>query len=88
MGNRIVLRHKNSEYTAYEHLKYRGSNVKAGQSVRKGQVIGWSGNTGYSSRPHLHFEVFDKPEGDESEGTTLQVSFRELVRKAAVHRKP
>lgn len=78
MGNRIVLRHKNSEYTAYEHLKYRGSKVKAGQSVRKGQVIGYSGNTGYTSRPHLHFEVFNEPDKDESEGTTLQVSFREL----------
>ena len=75
-GNRIVIKHKNDEYTAYEHLKYKGSKVRVGQVVRKGQLIGYSGNTGYSSGPHLHFEVFNNPSKDESEGMTLQVSFK------------
>ena len=74
-GNRIVIAHKNGEYTAYEHLKYKGSKVRVGQIVKKGQVIGYSGNTGYSSIPHLHFEVFDNPAKDESEGTTLKIVF-------------
>ncbi len=77
-GNRIVIKHKNWEYTAYEHLKYRGAKVKVGQIVRNGQFIGYSGNTGYSYEPHLHFEVFNNPSRDESEGTTIQVSFKEL----------
>ena len=77
-GNRIVIKHKNSEYTAYEHLRYKGAVVKVGQKVRKGQFIGYSGNTGYSLVPHLHFEVFNKPDSDESEGTTLEVTFDEL----------
>ena len=77
LGNRIVIKHKNREYTAYEHLKYRGVIVKVGQKVRKGQIIGYSGNTGWSTiGPHLHFEVFNNPSNDESEGTVLKVSFR------------
>jgi murein DD-endopeptidase MepM/ murein hydrolase activator NlpD len=75
-GNRVVIRHKNGEYTAYEHLRYRGAKVRKGQAVGRGQVIGYSGNTGYSWLPHLHFEVFDNPAKDETEGITLQVVFR------------
>jgi len=74
-GNRIVIKHKNNEYSAYEHLKYKGVVVKRGQQVRKGQLIGYSGNTGFSFFPHLHFEVFNQPSKDESEGKTLHVSF-------------
>ena len=80
-GNRIVIKHSNGEYTAYEHLKYRGARVRVGQKVKKRQPIGFSGNTGYSFGPHLHFEVFNKPDDVESEGTTLLVSFQELRRK-------
>jgi|SRR3989344_1296957 len=80
-GNRIVLKHANQEYTAYEHLRYRGMVVELGQQVRTGQLIGYSGNTGWSNSPHLHFEVFTNPDRDESEGTTLQVTFKELRRK-------
>lgn len=82
LGNRIVIKHKNGEYTAYEHLKYKGALVKVSQRVRKGQIIGYSGNTGWSTiGPHLHFEVFNNPSKDESEGVTLMVSFKELKKK-------
>lgn len=57
-GNRVVLKHKNKEYSAYEHFKYKGIIVKKGQKVIAGEIIGYSGNTGYSFGPHLHFEVF------------------------------
>jgi murein DD-endopeptidase MepM/ murein hydrolase activator NlpD len=76
LGNRIVIKHKNGEYTAYEHLKYKGAIVKVGQKVKKGQLIGYSGNTGWSTiGPHLHFEVFIKPSKDQSEGETIPFSF-------------
>jgi murein DD-endopeptidase MepM/ murein hydrolase activator NlpD len=76
LGNRIVIKHKNGEYTAYEHMKYGGVFVRKGQSVRRGQRIGLVGSTGWSFAPHLHFEVFSKPDRDQSEGTTLKTSFR------------
>lgn len=81
LGNRVVIRHKNGEYTAYEHLKYKGAVVRKGEKVKRGQLIGYSGNTGWSTiGPHLHFEVFNNPSKDESEGTTLRVSFKEAKR--------
>ena len=87
LGNRIVIKHKNGEYTAYEHLKYKGSLVKVSQKVRKGHLIGYSGNTGWSTiGPHLHFEVFNNPSKDESEGVTLEVSF-EGMNKINARRK-
>lgn len=75
-GNRIVLKHKNNEYSAYEHNKYKSAKVKVGQKVRQGQIIALTGNTGWTYSPHLHFEVFTKPDKWKSEGETLQVSFK------------
>lgn len=81
LGNRIVIRHKNDEYTAYEHLRYKGSKVRVGDRVKRKQQIAYSGNTGYSFGPHLHFEVFTAPLKDLSEGTTLEVPLKLPKRK-------
>jgi murein DD-endopeptidase MepM/ murein hydrolase activator NlpD len=54
-GNHIVIRHGYGYDTLYGHLsKY---NVKAGQRVKRGDVIGYVGSTGRSEGPHLHYEV-------------------------------
>ena len=54
-GNLIVVNHGNGYETLYAHLS--GINVVPGQIVYKGNVIGYSGNTGNSSGPHIHFEI-------------------------------
>ena len=75
-GNRIVIKHDNNEYTGYEHLKFKGSKVKVNQKVRKGQLIGYSGNTGFTLAPHLHFEVFVFTGPDkEKDFETLKIQF-------------
>lgn len=54
-GKTIILKHHFGLSTVYAHLS--GYNVKPGEGVRRGQVIGFVGNTGRSTGPHLHYEV-------------------------------
>lgn len=58
-GNLVRIRHADYNggklQTLYAHLKE--SKVKYGQTVKEGELIGYSGNTGNSTGPHLHFEV-------------------------------
>jgi len=54
-GNYVVIQHPNNTQTVYGHMNY--TVVSVGQIVTKGQSIGFSGNTGKSTGPHLHFEV-------------------------------
>lgn len=57
-GNFVKILHDDGSVASYYHLKHNGCLVKPGQTIAKGQVIAKSGNTGYSSEPHLHFEVY------------------------------
>lgn len=56
-GNFILIKHDNNYRTLYAHLRKR--LVKVGERVELGQRIGVSGSTGYSTGPHLHFEVIN-----------------------------
>jgi murein DD-endopeptidase MepM/ murein hydrolase activator NlpD len=56
-GNYIRIRHANGYKTAYSHLLRFASGLRPGMKVQMGQVIGYVGSTGYSTGPHLHFEV-------------------------------
>lgn len=58
-GNYILIKHDNGYYTLYAHLKYGSINLNVGDTVTKGQVIAYMGNTGMSYGAHLHFEVRD-----------------------------
>lgn len=58
-GNHIVIQHRDGSIAQYWHLQHKGVLVKVGDMVKQGQVIGFSGNTGYSAFPHLHFQVLD-----------------------------
>lgn len=55
-GYNVILLHNFGFKTVFAHMM-RKDVVKAGQFVNKGQLIGYSGNTGLSTGPHLHYEV-------------------------------
>jgi murein DD-endopeptidase MepM/ murein hydrolase activator NlpD len=56
-ANFISVYHQDGSIANYFHLGKNGAAVKEGQFVKKGDIIGYSGNTGFTSGPHLHFEV-------------------------------
>lgn len=55
MGNNIIIEHKHGFLTRYAHLS--AFKVQKGAIVKQGQIIGYIGNTGLSTGPHLHYEV-------------------------------
>ncbi|MEP7305636.1 MAG: peptidoglycan DD-metalloendopeptidase family protein [Acidobacteriota bacterium] len=57
-GTTIIVEHPGGRRTLYGHLS--ATDVRAGDSVDSGQVIGKSGSSGHSTGPHLHFEVLDQ----------------------------
>ncbi len=58
-GKFVVVNHANNLTTLYTHLSQY--IVKKGDVVERGQLIGYSGRTGYATGPHLHFTVFAQP---------------------------
>ena len=56
-ANLIRIVHDDGSMAIYAHLRENGAMVRVGQRVSLGQLIGYSGNTGFSSGPHLHFCV-------------------------------
>lgn len=62
-GNVVVLNHDDRYLTIYAHLEE--ITVRRGQQVERGQNIGTVGNTGWSTSPHLHYEVRVMSESDE-----------------------
>lgn len=59
-GNHIIITHNDGSEAMYWHLQKDGVLVNVGDSVKQGQLIGYSGNTGYTAFPHLHFQVYDQ----------------------------
>ncbi|QHY99974.1 Glycyl-glycine endopeptidase ALE-1 precursor [Streptomyces sp. S4.7] len=56
-GIEVIIRHSNGQCTHYAHLNKAIYNT--GDWVPQGRIIGWSGSTGASTAPHLHFQVID-----------------------------
>jgi len=57
-GKYIIISHSNGYKTLYGHLN--SYSVRQGDRVARGRKIGESGNTGYSTGPHLHFGIYDR----------------------------
>lgn len=57
-ANFVVILHSDGTTGEYYHLQQDGALVEVGDSVRQGDKIAWSGNTGHTTMPHLHFAVY------------------------------
>ena len=75
-ANYILIRHADGSIGNYAHLQKGGAKVILGQKVKAGDWIGLSGNSGFSTGPHLHFAVFKTRNGSERE--SIPVKFRTL----------
>lgn len=73
-SNFVVIEHNDGTFAEYAHLSKNGVLVNLGQKIYEGQLIGLSGNTGYSSGPHLHFMVIKVNEDGTNE--SLPVRFK------------
>lgn len=83
-GNYISIRHADGSVAHYWHLIKDGVFVNEGDTVKAGQLIGQTGNTGYSAFPHLHFEVI----GNDASGNYKQLATRFKTKKGIKYLRP
>ena len=75
-GNYVSILHPDGTIAQYYHLQQNGVQVKLGDTVTKGQFIAYSGNTGWSSGPHLHFNVYISSATAEKNRVTVKTLFK------------
>ncbi len=83
-GNYIFIQHDDGSEANYWHFKKDGVLVNIGDTVQTGQLIGYSGNTGFSAFPHLHFEV----RGYNAAGKYDQLPTRFYTQQGVVYLRP
>jgi murein DD-endopeptidase MepM/ murein hydrolase activator NlpD len=92
-GNFIWIKHNDGTVGWYQHLRQGGTRVAIGQLVKAGDLIGFSGDTGKSSGPHLHFHVSMTVSGPNT-FQTVPIKFRTSkgvtgkIRSGDRHRRP
>ncbi len=77
IGNGVVIAHGGGEFSLLAHLQPGRMRVVVGDSVAAGDTLGWCGNSGNSSEPHLHFHLQNGPEPLRGEG--LPAAFTDVV---------
>jgi hypothetical protein len=57
VGNCVLIQHRTNEFSVLAHFRQGSVAVKAGEQVKRGQLLGKCGNSGNSSEPHLHYHL-------------------------------
>jgi murein DD-endopeptidase MepM/ murein hydrolase activator NlpD len=73
LANFVVVLHSDGTTGEYFHLQHGSIQVRVGDHVARGALLAFSGNTGYTTVPHLHFGVYRTEQGGRTQ--SLQVSF-------------
>lgn len=82
VGNHVVLDLGGNVYAVYAHLQPGSIDVRVGDKVKTGQVLGKLGNSGQSTAPHLHFHLMDNPNPVLSNPVPFVFDTLELVGRA------
>jgi murein DD-endopeptidase MepM/ murein hydrolase activator NlpD len=84
-NNYIVIMHVDGTFAKYLHIRHDGSTRRVGSPVKRGDVIAYSGNVGWSSAPHLHFVCILPAFG---KSNSLETQFRIDTGNSAVLLQP
>jgi murein DD-endopeptidase MepM/ murein hydrolase activator NlpD len=77
VGNAVCIEHAKNEVALLAHLQRGSVRPKAGDRVKRGDVLGLCGNSGNSSEPHLHFHLMNTPLMQD--GTGIKVFFQRIT---------
>ncbi len=78
-SNYIHIEHEDGTIGIYAHLARGGASVAVGDYVQKGQMIGFSGNTGYSGSPHLHFAVVKVKKNGKMQSLPIKIQTKQGI---------
>jgi murein DD-endopeptidase MepM/ murein hydrolase activator NlpD len=76
-ANFVVIDHGDGTSGLYMHLMFNGARVKVGDQIQTGQLLAYSGNTGWTSAPHLHFMVM-QTQADNYYSQSVPVLFQDV----------
>lgn len=75
--NVVIVKHDDASYARYVHFTTNGALVTEGQTIKPGDTIGLSGNSGSSGQPHLHFDVTNANTGRSDQ--TIPFDFKNTI---------
>ncbi len=78
-SNYIYVQHSDGTVASYAHIKHKGALANVGDKVQKGQKIALSGNTGYTTNPHLHFGVFKVIRGGKFKSIDVKIKTKKGI---------
>jgi len=71
-GNKVIIDHLNGEFSVLSHFMHESIIVTVGDSVKSGDFLGYCGNSGHSSEPHLHYHLQNTSVMFDGEGLPAQ----------------